>query len=57
MQPGTNPRWADKEKGYDKKHACYPLEIVEIISMARDKGIPAHQVVDAVKNLIQVIPQ
>jgi len=50
--PGVSPRWIDKDKGYDKKHACYPVEIINAINRARDSGVPASIVESAIRSTL-----
>jgi len=51
--PGPNPSWVDKEKGYEKKNAQFPLEIADAIIRARDLRIPASAVESAINRVIE----
>ena len=51
--PGVAPRWVDKQKGFARKHAAYPLEIILALNRARDIGVPASTVEDAIRKVIE----
>ena len=55
--PGVAPRWVDKQKGFARKHAAYPLEIILALNRARDIGVPASVVESAIKNTINQLQQ